>query len=86
MYLSTMLEATTFMKPASMLEAIARARRVFPVPGGPYIKIPLGAAIPTLLKSSGFVSGSSIASRSVLICSFSPPISEKLILPGSLRK
>ena len=35
MYLSTIAEATTFKKFASMFAAIARARRVFPVPGGP---------------------------------------------------
>ena len=35
MYLSTMAEATTFKKLASMLAAIARASKVFPVPGGP---------------------------------------------------
>lgn len=35
MYLSTMAEATTFRKVALMLDARARARRVFPVPGGP---------------------------------------------------
>ena len=33
---------------------------VFPVPGGPYSKTPFGALIPTLLKSSGLVIGSSI--------------------------
>jgi len=35
MYLSTIAEATTFRKLASMLAAMARASSVFPVPGGP---------------------------------------------------
>ena len=39
--------------------------------------------IPTLTKSSGFVSGSSITSRSSLICSLKPPISLKLTPPSS---
>lgn len=39
-YLSTIAEATTFKNLASMLEAKALAIRVFPVPGGPYIKQP----------------------------------------------
>ena len=40
MYLSTMAEETTFRKFASMLEAIALANSVFPVPGGPYSSTP----------------------------------------------
>jgi hypothetical protein len=40
MYLSTIAEATTFKNFASMLDAKARAIKVFPVPGGPYIKHP----------------------------------------------
>jgi len=35
MYLSTMADATTFRKDASMLLATARAKSVLPVPGGP---------------------------------------------------
>ncbi len=40
MYLSTMAEATTFKNLASMLHARALAIKVFPVPGGPYIRQP----------------------------------------------
>ena len=40
MYLSTMAEATTFKNLASILHAKALAMRVFPVPGGPYIRQP----------------------------------------------
>jgi len=40
MYLSTIAEATTFKNFASMFEAKALAIKVFPVPGGPYIKQP----------------------------------------------
>lgn len=65
-YLSTMAEATTLRNFASILHAKALAIRVFPVPGGPYIKqpliiklIPFGGLIPTLLKSSGLVRGNS---------------------------
>jgi hypothetical protein len=42
MYLSTIAEATTLRKVALILEANALARSVFPVPGGPYNKTPLG--------------------------------------------
>ena len=66
MYLSTIAEATTFKNFASILEARALAIRVFPVPGGPYIKHPFGGLIPTLLKSSGFVSGNSMVSLKTL--------------------
>ena len=75
MYLSTMAEETTFKKLASMLCATARASKVLPVPGGPYSSTPLGALIPTRTKSSGLMSGSSITSRSSLICSLRPPTS-----------
>ena len=42
MYLSTMAEATTLRNVALTLDARARARRVLPVPGGPYRSTPLG--------------------------------------------
>mmetsp|Transcript_19896 Transcript_19896/g.59640 ORF Transcript_19896/g.59640 Transcript_19896/m.59640 type:complete len:277 (+) Transcript_19896:162-992(+) len=83
MYLSTMADATTFRKFAVMLCAMARARSVLPVPGGPYRSTPLGVLMPTRLKSSGFVRGSSMTSRIWRICSVSPPTSLYLILPGS---
>lgn len=34
-----------------MFEARALAIKVFPVPGGPYIRHPFGGLMPTLLKS-----------------------------------
>lgn len=43
----------------------------------------LGGLIPTRMNSSGLVSGSSMTSRSSRICSPNPPISLKLIPPGS---
>jgi hypothetical protein len=36
------------------------AIKVFPVPGGPYIRHPLGGLTPTLLNNSGFVIGNSM--------------------------
>ena len=46
---------STFKKLDSMLEAIARASSVLPVPGGPYNNTPFGGLIPTRKKSSGLV-------------------------------
>ena len=60
MYLSTILDATTFKNRAWTLHAKALAINVFPVPGGPYIKHPLGGFTPTLLNNSGFVIGNSM--------------------------
>lgn len=82
-YLSTMAEATTFKNLASIFEARALAIKVFPVPGGPYMRQPFGGLIPTLLKSSGFVMGNSIVYLRILSWSPNPPISEKSTLPGS---
>ena len=50
----------TLRKLASSWLATARARRVLPVPGGPYSRQPLGGVIPTLWNSSGLINGSSI--------------------------
>lgn len=61
-----MADATTLRNLASMLQAKALAIRVFPVPGGPYIKQPFGGLIPTLLKSSGLVMGNSIVYLRIL--------------------
>mmetsp|Transcript_33371 Transcript_33371/g.103389 ORF Transcript_33371/g.103389 Transcript_33371/m.103389 type:complete len:242 (+) Transcript_33371:258-983(+) len=83
MYLSTIADATTFKKVALMFDASARARSVLPVPGGPYSSTPFGALIPTRTKSSGFVSGSSMTSRSSRTCSPRPPISPNEMPPGS---
>jgi len=46
-YLSTIALATTFRKLQSILEAMALANKVFPVPGGPYKSTPFGVLIPT---------------------------------------
>lgn len=67
-----------FKKLVSKLLATARASKVFPVPGGPYSRTPLGGLMPTRRKSSGFLSGSSMTSRSSLIWSLRPPIPAKL--------
>lgn len=83
MYLSTIAEATTFKNLASILHAKALAIKVLPVPGGPYMRQPFGGLMPTLLKSSGLVSGSSTVYLRILSWSPRPPISEKSTFPGS---
>ena len=50
----------TLRKLQSNWEATALASRVFPVPGGPYNKQPLGGVMPTLWNNSGFNNGNSI--------------------------
>jgi len=65
--LSTIPEATTFKKVAYTLFAKALAIRVFPVPGAPYIRTPLGAFTPTLLNNSGLIIGNSIVSLKIRI-------------------
>jgi hypothetical protein len=60
--------------------ATAFARRVFPVPGGPWRSTPLGASTPSFSNSSGCLRGSSIISRTFCISSPSPPISSYVIL------
>lgn len=66
-----------------MVYRIYLAINVLPVPGGPYIKHPLGGLTPTLLNNSGLVMGSSMVSLSTLNCSLSPPISSNPTYPGS---
>mmetsp|Transcript_8770 Transcript_8770/g.26010 ORF Transcript_8770/g.26010 Transcript_8770/m.26010 type:complete len:218 (-) Transcript_8770:385-1038(-) len=63
------------MKQASVRLATARAVSVFPVPGGPYNKIPLGGSIPSVTKRSGCKRGVSRTSRSFSIASLAPPTS-----------
>mmetsp|Transcript_611 Transcript_611/g.2437 ORF Transcript_611/g.2437 Transcript_611/m.2437 type:complete len:280 (+) Transcript_611:925-1764(+) len=74
MYFCTSSEPLTRMNVQSVWWATALASRVFPVPGGPYRRTPLGWAIPRLSKSSGCLIGSSITSLISLICWSSPPI------------
>ncbi|KAH3680541.1 hypothetical protein WICPIJ_008232 [Wickerhamomyces pijperi] len=74
MYLSTMADAGEKMKLAPMVAAVALAKRVLPVPGGPYKRTPFGGLIPTLWNNSGFFKGNSMTSLSSRTCSFNPPI------------
>ena len=63
----------TLRKLQSNWEATALASRVFPVPGGPYNKQPLGGVMPTLWNNSGFNNGNSITCKifwNVLQCLF----------------
>ncbi len=60
MYLSTIALDTTLRKLASNCFETALARRVFPVPGAPYRRQPLGGVIPTRPNNSGLSRGSSI--------------------------
>ncbi len=53
---------TTLMNEALVALATALAIMVFPVPGGPYMRTPLGGSMPICLYSSKCVSGSSTAS------------------------
>ncbi|KAH3665160.1 hypothetical protein OGATHE_003975 [Ogataea polymorpha] len=78
-----MAEAGEKMKFAPIVAATALASSVFPVPGGPYNSTPLGGLIPTLMNSSGFLSGSSITSLNSRTCSVRPPIPLNEISPGS---
>lgn len=48
---------------------------VLPVPGGPYIKTPLGGLIPTASKRCLWVIGNTIASLNSSIYFSNPPIS-----------
>jgi len=50
----TSSDPITRMKVASVLLATALAHKVFPVPGGPYKRTPLGGSIPKFTKRSGF--------------------------------
>ena len=63
------------MKFASLSVATDRASMVFPQPGGPNSRIPLGARIPSLLNTSGFFNGHSTASCNCCLTSVSPPTS-----------
>src|ERR671924_468389 len=58
---------------------MAFANKVFPVPGGPCRRTPLGASTPNLLNNSGCLNGSSIISLTLPTASPSPPISSYVI-------
>merc|ERR1719369_2604121 len=74
-YFCTNSDPITLMKQASVLLATALAHKVFPVPGGPYNKHPLGGSIPRLTNLSGCSRGVSTTSLSLSICSLHPPTS-----------
>ncbi len=67
----------TLMKFAELSFATAFARRVFPVPGGPYKRIPFGGFIPILSNFSGLLRGHSTASLISCLASSSPPTSSQ---------
>lgn len=79
-YFYTNSDPTTLIKQASVSPATALAIIVLPVPGGPYIKTPLGASIPNFSNNSGCFKGSSIASLISYFYTSSPPMSENLTL------
>mmetsp|Transcript_2596 Transcript_2596/g.7813 ORF Transcript_2596/g.7813 Transcript_2596/m.7813 type:complete len:376 (+) Transcript_2596:1351-2478(+) len=62
-------------KNAPVSFATARAMSVFPLPGGPYRRIPRGGFTPTLLNSCGWRRGSSMSSRICASCLRTPPMS-----------
>lgn len=65
----------TLIKQASVLLATALAVNVFPVPGGPYKRTPLGGSIPKSINLSGYNNGISTTSLSLSSYSLHPPIS-----------
>mmetsp|Transcript_35023 Transcript_35023/g.77935 ORF Transcript_35023/g.77935 Transcript_35023/m.77935 type:complete len:377 (-) Transcript_35023:315-1445(-) len=75
-YFCTSSLPMTRMKHASVRLATARARRVLPVPGGPYMRTPFGGSMPSCTNFSGCSMGSSTTSLIFSICSFDPPMSE----------
>uniref|UniRef100_A0A915HP60 Uncharacterized protein n=1 Tax=Romanomermis culicivorax TaxID=13658 RepID=A0A915HP60_ROMCU len=62
--------------------ATIRANMVFPVPGSPYIKTPLGGLMFNFRKSSGLVIGNMMASVISRIGFDKPPISSTIISLG----
>ena len=62
-------------KKAPVSLATALAMSVFPEPGGPYNRTPLGGLTPKVLKSWGCLKGSSIISLIRAICFLQPPMS-----------
>jgi hypothetical protein len=63
----------------SVSVAQALAMKVFPVPGGPYIRIPFQAGVLSLNKNSYYL-GSIKASLSIFLASSKPAISSHLTL------
>ena len=75
----------TLIKFASDSVATAFASKVLPVPGGPYINIPLGGLIPNLLNASLCLRGHSTASFNSCFNSSRPPISFQLTFGFSIK-
>ena len=61
----------TLIKQQSVWCATALAKRVFPVPGGPYSNIPFGYEIPNASNISGCFIGSSITSLTFININYS---------------
>lgn len=74
-YICTRFDPASLRNVAFVWPAQARAIIVFPVPGGPNIRHPLGGRIPIFLNFSLWVIGKTIASLSSSICLSNPPIS-----------
>mmetsp|Transcript_6440 Transcript_6440/g.14048 ORF Transcript_6440/g.14048 Transcript_6440/m.14048 type:complete len:264 (-) Transcript_6440:557-1348(-) len=75
MNICTSCGPASLRKHAFVCAAHARAMRVLPVPGGPYMSAPFGGLIPMFSKRSLCVIGNTIASTSSWICVSSPPTS-----------
>jgi hypothetical protein len=74
MYFCTNYDPLTLIKVQSVWWAIALANKVFPVPGGPYIRTPLGCAIPRDSNISGCLIGSYMTYLTYFTCWSNPPI------------
>lgn len=67
-------ENAQILRPSVLqLAASARARSVFPVPGGPWNRTPRGGVMAKRSKTSGYRSGSDTISLSCWMCDPSPP-------------
>jgi len=88
--ISTKSEPESEKKGTSASPATALAKRVFPVPGGPISRAPLGILPPSSVYLSGFFRKATISSTSCLaslrpatslkVMGFSPPFSNNLAL------
>mmetsp|Transcript_4096 Transcript_4096/g.7751 ORF Transcript_4096/g.7751 Transcript_4096/m.7751 type:complete len:347 (-) Transcript_4096:280-1320(-) len=76
MNICTSCGPASLRKMASVWLAHARARRVLPVPGGPWRRTPLGGLMPMASNMSLCVMGRTMASMSSWICLSAPPMSE----------
>ena len=74
-YIWTSWGPANFKKDACVCDAHARAKSVFPIPGGPWSKTPLGGWIPRFSKVLFWVIGKTTASINSWIWLSKPPIS-----------